>query len=78
MAPPIEEPPWFSPFDEWKVVSVLGRFVAAAMLLVVLAVGVLAIAAASRDAEPPPGPTIFCRTPDGWLDCRRAFQPSFP
>ncbi len=64
--------------DEWRLASVLGRVVAAAALVLLLGIGALALAAAANDPDPVPGPTMLCRTPDGWMDCRRAIDPSYP
>ncbi|MDH4111326.1 MAG: J domain-containing protein [Actinomycetota bacterium] len=71
-APPRRrEPP-----DEWRVVSVFGRIVAAAAAIVVIAVVVLMMVSANAgESDPAPGPTIWCKTPDGWYDCWRATTP---
>jgi len=64
-----------TPLDEWRLVSVLGRILAAAVALVVIAVVVLMVVSANaREPEPPP-PTIWCKTPEGWFDCWRATTP---
>ena len=64
--------------DDWSAVRILGKLAVAAALVVTLAIGALVIVAVVREPDPLPAPTIFCRTPDGWLDCRRATQPGMP
>jgi DnaJ domain len=64
-----------TPLDEWRVVSVLGRILAAGVALVVIAVvALMVVSANAREPEPPP-PTIWCKTPEGWFDCWRATTP---
>jgi curved DNA-binding protein CbpA len=63
--------------DEWHLVSILGRIAAAAVLLVVVGVAVMALLTAVRE-DVPAVPTPFCRTPDGWIDCRRVLDPLTP
>jgi len=64
-----------NPIDEWRLVSVLGRMLAAGAALVIIAVVVLMVVSANaREPEPPP-PTIWCKTPEGWFDCWRATTP---
>jgi hypothetical protein len=66
------------PVDEWRLVTVLGRILAAGVALVVIAVVVLMVVSANaREPEPPP-PTIWCKTPEGWFDCWRATTPDGP
>ena len=61
------------PLDEWRLVSVFGRLVAAATAVVVIAVAVLMLVSANAgEADEPPPPTIWCKTPDGWYDCWQA------
>ena len=64
--------------DDWSAIRILGKLAVAAALVVSLAIGALVIVAVVREPDPLPAPTIFCRTPDGWLDCRRATQPGMP
>jgi hypothetical protein len=66
------------PVDDWSVVRMLGKLAVAIALMLTLAIGALVAVAVIRDPEPLPAPTIFCRTPDGWLDCRRAIDPGMP
>ena len=76
-APPPEATPlWF--VDDWSAIRILGKLAVAAALVVTLAIGALVMVAVIREPDPLPAPTIFCRTPDGWLDCRRATQPGMP
>ena len=75
--PPEEAAPLWS-VDDWSAVRILGKLAVAAALVVTLAIGALVIVAVVREPDPLPAPTIFCRTPDGWLDCRRATQPGMP
>ncbi|HVD71706.1 MAG TPA: J domain-containing protein [Actinomycetota bacterium] len=75
--PPEEPTPLWS-VDDWSAVRILGKLAVAAALVVSLAIGALVIVAVVREPDPLPAPTIFCRTPDGWLDCRRATQPGMP
>ena len=67
------------PVDEWRLVSVLGRIVAAGAAAVVIAVAALMVASAGagQESEPPP-PTIWCKTPEGWYDCWQATSPDGP
>ena len=64
--------------DEWRLVSVLGRIVAAVLALVVIAVVALIVVSADAQERQPPPPTIWCRTPDGWYDCWEATSPDGP
>jgi hypothetical protein len=73
-----QEPTPLWSVDDWSAVRILGTLAVAAALVVSLAIGALVIVAVVREPEPLPAPTIFCRTPDGWLDCRRATQPVMP
>jgi DnaJ domain len=75
--PPEAAAPLWS-VDDWSAIRILGKLAVAAALVVTLAIGALVIVAVVREPDPLPGPTIFCRTPDGWLDCRRATQPGMP
>jgi DnaJ domain len=59
--------------DEWRLVSTIGRVVAALAALVLVAVVVLMLVSAS--AEEPPPATMWCKTPDGWYDCWEALTP---
>jgi hypothetical protein len=64
--------------DEWRLVSMLGRVVAAAAALVVIAfVALMVVSASAGETEPAP-PTMWCRTPDGWYDCWEATSPDGP
>jgi hypothetical protein len=66
------------PIDDWRLVSVFGRIVAAAAAFVVIAVVVLMVVAAdAREPEPQPA-TIWCKTPGGWYDCWQATTPDGP
>lgn len=63
------------PVDEWRLVSLLGRVVAAvAALMVIALVALVVVSANAREPEPPP-PTMWCKTPDGWYDCWEATSP---
>jgi hypothetical protein len=75
---PAGEPTPLWSVDDWSAVRILGKLAVAAALVVSLAIGALVIVAVVREPDPLPAPTIFCRTPDGWLDCRRATQPGMP
>jgi hypothetical protein len=75
-APEAAAPLWS--VDDWSAVRILGKLAVVAALVVTLAIGALVIVAVVREPDPLPAPTIFCRTPDGWLDCRRATQPGMP
>ena len=75
--PPEPATPLWS-VDDWSAIRILGKLAAAAALVVSLAIGALVMVAVIREPDPLPAPTIFCRTPDGWLDCRRATQPGMP
>jgi DnaJ domain len=63
--------------DEWRLLSFLGRLAAAAALLVIVGITVIALLTAVRD-DPPPAPAQFCRTPGGWIDCRKILDPLTP
>jgi hypothetical protein len=66
------------PVDEWRLVSVFGRLVAAAAVFVVIAVGVLMVVAAGASEPESPPATIWCKTPGGWYDCWQATSPDGP
>lgn len=66
------------PVDEWRLVSVLGRIVAAAATFVVIAVVVLMVVAAGASEPESPPATIWCKTPGGWYDCWQATSPDGP
>jgi hypothetical protein len=64
------------PVDDWRLVSVLTRVVAAvAVLVVIAAVALMVVSAGASESEPPPPATIWCKTPDGWYDCWQATMP---
>lgn len=64
------------PVDEWRVVSIFGRLVAAAVAIVVIAMVVLMMVSANAgESNPAPAPTIWCKTPGGWYDCWKATSP---
>jgi hypothetical protein len=63
--------------DEWRLLSFLGRLAAAVVLLVIVGITVIALLTAVRD-DPPPVPAQFCRTPGGWIDCRKILDPLTP
>lgn len=64
--------------DEWRLVSVLSRVIAAAAALVVIALVALVVVSANAEEPQLPPPTIWCRTPDGWYDCWEATSPDGP
>jgi hypothetical protein len=64
-----------TPLDEWRLVSVLGRILAAGVALVVIAVVVLMVVSANAGEPEPQPPTIWCKTPEGWFDCWMATSP---
>ena len=45
-------------------------------LLTLLAFGTMVVVTVTSEPDPAPVPTIYCRTPDGWFDCRQAIEPS--
>ncbi len=64
------------PIDEWRLVSVLTRVVAAvAALVMIAAVTLMLVSADTGEAGSPPPATIWCKTPDGWYDCWQATTP---
>jgi hypothetical protein len=66
------------PVDEWRLVSVIGRVVAAAMAAIVIVIVVLMVVSAKASVPEPPPPTMWCKTPDGWHDCWSATSPDGP
>ena len=65
--------------DEWRLVSVFTRVVAALTALVMIAAVVLMVVSANvGEAGSPPPATIWCKTPDGWYDCWQATTPDGP
>jgi len=73
-----EPAPIREPIDEWRLVSVLSRVVAAVAAVVVIAVVVLMFVSADARGAAPPPPTIWCKTADGWYDCWQATTPDGP
>jgi hypothetical protein len=63
------------PLDEWRLVSTMGRLLAAGVALVVIAVVALIVVSANAGEPEPDPPTIWCKTPEGWFDCWRATTP---
>jgi hypothetical protein len=63
------------PLDEWRLVSTMGRLLAAGVALVVIAVVALIVVSANAAEPEPDPPTIWCKTPEGWFDCWRATTP---
>jgi hypothetical protein len=64
--------------DEWRVMAWIGRLAAAAVLLAIVVVTALALSSSTSAPATPVGSTAFCRTPDGWMDCRRVIDPLAP
>lgn len=67
-----------TPLDEWRLVSMLGRAVAAAAALVLIAFVALVVVSASAGEPEELPPTMWCRTPNGWYDCWEATSPDGP
>ncbi len=63
------------PLDEWRLVSTMGRVLAAGMALVVIVVVALIVVSANAGEPEPDPPTVWCKTPEGWFDCWRATTP---
>ncbi len=66
--------------DEWQILTWLGRWVAAVVVLSILLIAGVAFAVGGGDGSGSvPGPELrtMCQTPDGWVDCR-ALDPSPP
>ncbi len=40
-----------------------------------IAFGTMVVVTVTSEPDPLPVPTIYCKTPDGWLDCRQAMEP---
>lgn len=65
-----------TPADEWRLATVIGKVLAVIALVMVIAFGTMVVVTATTESDPLPVPTIYCKTPDGWLDCRQAMEPS--
>jgi hypothetical protein len=76
-SPAAADPVREASMDEWRLLSIVGRAAAAVVLLAIVGVIVIALLSAARD-DPTDVPTPFCRTPDGWIDCRRVIDPLTP
>jgi hypothetical protein len=61
--------------DEWRLASTIGKALAVIALLMLIAFGTMVVITVTSESDPLPVPTTFCRTPDGWLDCRQAMDP---
>jgi DnaJ domain len=62
--------------DEWRLATAIGKVLAVIALVMVIAFGTMVVVTATTESDPLPAPTIYCKTPDGWLDCRQAMEPS--
>ena len=61
--------------DEWRLATTVGKVLVVVALLMMIAFGTMVVVTATTEREPAPMPTIFCKTPDGWIDCRQALDP---
>ncbi|HEY6567471.1 MAG TPA: J domain-containing protein [Actinomycetota bacterium] len=61
--------------DEWRLATTVGKVLAVIALIMVIAFGTMVVVTATSESDPLPAPTIYCKTPDGWLDCRQAMEP---
>jgi hypothetical protein len=61
--------------DEWRLASTIGKALVVIAVLMLIAFGTMVVVTVTSESDPLPVPTIFCRTPDGWLDCRQAMDP---
>ncbi len=61
--------------DEWRLATTLGKVFAAIAVVMLIAFGTMVAVTLTSERTPAPVPTIYCKTPDGWLDCRQALDP---
>jgi hypothetical protein len=62
--------------DEWRLATAIGKALAVIGLVLVIAFGTMVVVTMTSEPARAPVPTIYCKTPDGWLDCRQALDPS--
>jgi hypothetical protein len=75
----VESPqPPRSSADEWRLASALAKALAVVAVVMIVGLSAMVFVTATSNAEPEPVPTIYCKTPNGWMDCRRAIDPTFP
>jgi hypothetical protein len=56
--------------DEWRSAGLLLRAIAVVLIVAVLGVAALLLTGTGRGPGDPPAEQPFCKTPDGWVDCR--------
>lgn len=61
--------------DEWRLATLIGKVLVIIALLTLLAFGTMVVVTVTGERDPAPVPTIYCKTPDGWLDCLQAMDP---
>jgi curved DNA-binding protein CbpA len=61
--------------DEWRLATTIGKILLAIVLVLMIAFGTMVVVTVTSEPAPRPVPTMFCKTPDGWLDCRQAMEP---
>jgi hypothetical protein len=61
--------------DEWRLATTVGKILVVIVLLLMIAFGTMVVVTVTSESDPLPVPTIFCKTPDGWVDCRQATEP---
>jgi DnaJ domain len=77
-APPTPPRPQRNSTDEWRLAIAIAKVVAVIAVVMLIGFSVMVVVTATAEPVPEPVPTVFCKTPSGWMDCRRAFDPSFP
>lgn len=70
--------PQRSSTDEWKLASALAKVLLVAAVVMLVGLSAMVIVTARSEPDRGPVPTTFCKTPNGWMDCREAVDPSFP
>jgi len=54
------------------------KALAVVAIIMIIGLSAMVFMTATSEAQPEPVPTIYCKTPNGWMDCRRAIDPTFP
>ncbi len=67
-APPA--PPTTSAADEWRTLGRVLRWVVIAGTVAAIALVLVIMLTADSRRSMDTGPAPFCKTPDGWVDCR--------
>lgn len=62
--------PQRAPADEWRSAGIVLRAIAIVLFVVLVGVAALILTGSRRGPGDPPEEQPFCKTPDGWVDCR--------